>query len=30
SLMDIMSNGPEWADGLPLAAEGEISETYKK
>ncbi len=30
SLMDIMSNGPEWANGLPLAAEGEISETYKK
>ncbi len=30
SLMNIMSNGPEWADGLPLAAEGEISETYKK
>ena len=30
SLMDIMSNGPGWADGLPLAAEGEISETYKK
>ncbi len=30
TLMNIMSNGPEWADGLPLAAEGEISETYKK
>ncbi len=30
TLMNIMSIGPEWADGLPLAAEGEISETYKK
>lgn len=30
SLMGIMSAGPEWANGLPLAAEGEISETYKK
>ena len=30
TLMNIMSAGPEWADGLPLAAEGEISETYKK
>ena len=29
-LSAIMSNGPAWADGLPLAAEGEISETYKK
>ena len=29
-LMDIVSAGPDWADGLPLAAEGEISETYKK
>ena len=30
TLMNIMSNGPDWADGLPLAAEGEISMTYKK
>ncbi len=31
TLMNIMSAGPdEWANGLPLAAEGEISETYKK
>ncbi len=30
TLMNIMSNGPEWAGGLPLAVEGEISETYKK
>ena len=29
-LNGIMSNGPDWAAGLPLAAEGEISETYKK
>ncbi len=29
-LNDIMSTGPDWAAGLPLAAEGEISETYKK
>ena len=29
-LMNIVSTGPDWADGLPLAAEGEISETYKK
>lgn len=29
-LNDIMSTGPEWADGLPLAAEGDISEVYKK
>ncbi len=30
TLMNIVSSGPKWADGLPLAAEGEISETYKK
>ncbi len=30
TLMNIMSNGPEWSAGLPLTAEGEISETYKK
>ncbi len=29
-LMDIMSKGPAWADGLPLAAEGIVSKTYKK
>lgn len=26
----IMSHGPAWADGLPLAAEGQISERYCK
>jgi DNA polymerase bacteriophage-type len=26
----IMSHGPDWAEGLPLDAEGEISERYKK
>ncbi len=30
TLINIMSSGPEWANGLPLAAEGQISETYKK
>lgn len=29
-LLDIVSSRPDWAAGLPLAAEGEISETYKK
>lgn len=29
-VLDIVSTGPDWADGLPLAAEGEISNTYKK
>ena len=29
-LMAIMSAGPSWAAGLPLAAEGQISDTYKK
>ncbi len=30
TLMAIMSTGPDWAAGLPLAAEGQISDTYKK
>jgi len=30
TMMEIMSNGPEWAKGFPFAAEGEISEYYKK
>ncbi|KKK74323.1 hypothetical protein LCGC14_2884910, partial [marine sediment metagenome] len=30
TLMNIMRTGPEWTNGLPLAAEGEISKTYKK
>jgi DNA polymerase len=29
-LMDIMSEGPEWAAGLPLAAEGQTADTYVK
>ena len=29
-MIEIMSQGPEWADGLPLAAEGQISERYCK
>jgi DNA polymerase len=29
-LMEIMSEGPEWAAGCPFAAEGETSKTYKK
>ena len=29
-VLDIVSTGPDWADGLPLAAEGKISDTYKK
>jgi len=30
TMIDIMCSGPEWADGLPLAAEGQISERYCK
>jgi len=30
TMIDIMSQGPAWADGLPLAAEGMISERYCK
>ena len=30
TMIDIMCSGPEWADGLPLAAEGMISERYCK
>jgi len=29
-LNTIMSNGPAWSEGVPLAAEGEITKTYKK
>lgn len=29
-MIDIMSQGPHWAAGLPLAAEGELSKVYKK
>ena len=29
-MINIMSQGPSWADGLPLAAEGQISERYCK
>jgi len=28
--IEIMSQGPEWAEGIPLAAEGQISECYVK
>lgn len=28
--IEIMRGGPDWAEGLPLDAEGEISERYKK
>jgi DNA polymerase len=30
TMIDIMCSGPEWANGLPLAAEGMISERYCK
>ena len=30
ALVEIMSNPPSWADGLPLNAEGYIAERYKK
>jgi len=30
SMIAIMSQGPAWAEGLPLAAEGQISERYCK
>jgi DNA polymerase len=30
TLMAIMSEGPEWAAGLPLAAEGQVAATYVK
>jgi len=30
TMINIMSQGPTWADGLPLAAEGQISERYCK
>jgi DNA polymerase len=30
SMMQIMRSGPSWAEGIPLAAEGCISKTYKK
>lgn len=29
-MLKIMCNGPEWADGLPLDAEGCLTEVYKK
>ena len=29
-IIDIMSTAPEWASGLPLAAEGELMERYRK
>ena len=29
-MIDIMSSGPEWSQGLPLDAEGELSPRYKK
>jgi DNA polymerase I-like protein with 3'-5' exonuclease and polymerase domains len=29
-IISIMSTAPEWAEGLPLAAEGSLSEVYKK
>ena len=29
-VIDIMCHKPDWAAGLPLAAEGEISKSYKK
>jgi len=29
-MCDIMSVGPDWAEGLPLGVEGELSEVYKK
>ena len=30
AMLNIMCTGPEWAAGLPLDAEGELSEVYKK
>ena len=30
TMIEIMEQGPAWADGLPLAAEGQISERYCK
>jgi DNA polymerase I-like protein with 3'-5' exonuclease and polymerase domains len=30
AILNIMSTPPEWADGLPLAAEGSLSPVYKK
>ena len=30
TMIDIMCSGPEWSNGLPLAAEGQISERYCK
>jgi DNA polymerase len=30
AILNIMSTPPEWADGLPLAAEGSLSLVYKK
>ena len=30
TMIDIMCSGPEWSDGLPLAAEGMISDRYCK
>ena len=30
TMIDIMCSGPEWVDGLPLAAEGILSERYTK
>ena len=30
TMIDIMCSGPEWSQGLPLAAEGMISERYTK
>ncbi len=30
TMIDIMCSGPEWVEGLPLAAEGQISERYTK
>jgi DNA polymerase len=30
TLVQIMSTGPAWADGLPLKSVGEITKRYKK
>jgi len=29
-IISIMSTAPDWAEGLPLSAEGSISKVYKK
>lgn len=28
--INLMSHGPDWSEGLPLSAEGELSDAYKK